>query len=294
MYYTKKGRETAILSQGDIFLRFENKAIPKSEVKELGFMILTYTCDLEHPNDLNYILFCPIFDFDILIEKYIKINQNKSIANINEALGDIVSKLFSNDIRHYFFLSPIPEIKENPAYAHLEQITKIPKQFMRDLINNRIISLKRPWKEKLGWMTGNLFNRIALEDMDKTIPKQYIQTSESIKDFIEIRCNQIKSSLIKFFERNDEITQLFKEKIFPIFLENDKTTRDMLKTKLNNTLDMAEIKSIFEKITSELKRRDNDFLRDLITFEKKHHKLENFRINDLFKSIINEVINLNN
>lgn len=294
MYYTKKGRETAILSQGDIFLRFENKAIPKSEVKELGFMILTYTCDLEHPNDLNYILFCPIFDFDILIEKYIKINQNKSIANINEALGDIVSKLFSNDIRHYFFLSPIPEIKENPAYAHLEQITKIPKQFMRDLINNRIISLKRPWKEKLGWMTGNLFNRIALEDMDKTIPKRYIQTSESIKDFIEIRCNQIKSSLIKFFERNDEITQLFKEKIFPIFLENDKTTRDMLKTKLNNTLDMAEIESIFEKITSELKRRDNDFLRDLITFEKKHHKLENFRINDLFKSIINEVINLNN
>lgn len=288
MYKVKKKTES--LSQGDIFLRFENKVIPKSEEKELGFIILTYTCDLEHPDDLNYILFCPIFDFDILIEKYLELNKNKTITNINEYLIRIVNNLFSNGTRYYFFMSPIPDLRKNPAYAHLEQITKIHKKFINDLIQNRTISLKKPWREKLGWMAGNLFNRIALEDIDNNLPNQYIQASDSFKNFIEMRCNQIKTSLIEYFSRDSDRTNLLKDVIIPIILNSEKTTRDMIKTKLSQTHSDNEIKSILEIITSEISGRDNDFLRDLITFEKKHHKLENFRINVLFKSIIKEVL----
>ena len=287
----KKKKKTESLSQGDIFSRFDNKAIPKSEEKELGFIILTYSCDLEHPKDMNYVLFCPIFDFDILIEKYLELNKNKTITNINENLIRHVNNLFSNDTRYFFFMSPIPNLRKNPAYAHLEQITKIHKGFINDLIQNRTIGLRKPWREKLGWMVGNLFNRIALEDTDSNLPNQYIQASDSFKSFIGMRCNQIKNSLIEYFSRDSDKTNLLKDVILPIILNNEKTTRDMIKTKLTPTYNDNEIKNILEMITSEINGRDNDFLRDLITFKKKHHKLENFGINTLFKSIIKEVLN---
>lgn len=289
MYYTKKKEES--LSQGDIFLRFDDKIIPKSKEKELGFIILTYTCDLEYPDDLNYILFCPILDFDIIIEKYLEINKNKTFNNINDALVRKVNNIFSNDNRYHFFLSPIPNIRKNPAFAHLEQITKIPKKFMSILIKNRKVSLKKPWREKLGWMAGNLFNRIALKDIEKNLPNQYIQASDSFKTFIEMRYNQIKTSLVEYFRSDNDKTNLLKDVLLPIFLSNEKTTRDMIKNKLNQTHSDNEIKNILEIITSEISGRDNDFLRDLITFEKKHHELENFRINVLFKSIIKDVLN---
>jgi len=292
IYYAKK--ENELLSQGDIFVRFEDKIIPKSEQKELGFIILTYTCDLEHLEDLNYILICPIFDFDNLIEMFIKKHEDKTLLKVQIALESIMKSLFNNDMRFYFFLSPIPEVSINPAYAHLEQITKIPTQYMEKLIENRKISLKTPWREKLGWMTGNLFNRIGTEDIDKGISKEFVQTNEIFKDFIEIRSKQIKSSLIEYFDRDDEITRLFKEKILPIFIENRKTTRDMIKAELINSFEESEIESIFEKLTHELQRSDNQFLRDMITFERMHHKLDNFRISDFFKSITKEVLNSEN
>ena len=287
MYFIKKKEEP--LSQGDIFSRFDDKIIPKSEEEELGFIILTYTYDLEHPDDLSYILFCPVLDFDILIKKYLEINKNKKLTNINEMLMSKVNNIFSNDNRYHFFLSPIPKVCKNPAFAHLEQITKISKKYMDNLLKNRKISLKKPWREKLGWMVGNLFNRIALKDIEKNLPSQYIQSSDSFKIFIEIRCNQIKNSLIVYLEKDNEISNILKDKILPIFLEHDKTTRDMIKTKLTQTHSDVEIEKILETLTSEINERDNDFLRDIIIFEKKHHKLDNFSINVIFKSIINEV-----
>ena len=287
MYFIKKKEEP--LSQGDIFSRFDDKIIPKSEEEELGFIILTYTCDLEHPDDLSYILFCPVLDFDILIKKYLEINKNKKLTNINEMLMSKVNNIFSNDNRYHFFLSPIPKVCKNPAFAHLEQITKISEEYMDNLLKNRKISLKKPWREKLGWMAGNLFNRIALKDIEKKLPSQYIQSSDSFKKFIEIRCNQIKNSLKAYLEKDNESSNILKDKILPIFLEHDKTTRNMIKTKLTQTHSDAEIEKFLETLTSEINERDNDFLRDIIIFEKKHHKLDNFSINVIFKSIIKEV-----
>lgn len=291
MYYIKKENES--LSQGDIFLKFESKIFPQSEQGELGFITLTYTCDLEHPEDLNYILFCPIFDFDILIEKYIEKLSNKTLIKIQEALENIINNLFNNDKRYYFFLSPIPEVSRNPAYAHLEQITKIPNENIGKLIENRKASLKEPWREKLGWMTGNLFNRIAIADINKTVSTQFIQSSGTLKSFIEVRSNQIKNSLTEYFDKSDEITQIFEDILLPIFLKNEKTTRDIIEEKLRETYDETKIRRIFEAISNELNSTDNEFLRDMITFEKKHHKLENFRINIFFKSLIQEVLSSN-
>ena len=53
------------LCQGDIFIRFPNKKLPNIEPKEVGFMVLNYTCDLKNYKDLNYISFCPIFKLNI-------------------------------------------------------------------------------------------------------------------------------------------------------------------------------------------------------------------------------------
>lgn len=291
MYFSENEKES--LFQGDIFLRFEDKVIPKSEEKELAFIILTYTCDLEHPDDLSYVLYCPIYDFDILIEKFIDKLENRTLIKINSAIKDVVKDLFNNDIRYYFFLSPIPNVSKNPAYVHLEQITKIPKKYIEEIIMNKKASLNKPWREKLGWMTGNLFNRVALVDINKTTSDNYVQNNKIFNSFIETRCNQIKNSLIQYFNRTDEIVNIFKEKLLPIFLINKKTTRSMIKTELIKTFEESKIEKIFEKISQELNSKDNEFLKDMIVFEKKHHKLENFRINDLFKSITNEVLNSN-
>ena len=48
-----------------------------------------------------------------------------------------------------------------------------------------------------------------------------------------------------------------------------------------------------ERISTELLNSDNDFLREIINFEKKYHKLENFKINEIFKHIIKNHLNSN-
>jgi len=275
-----------ILNQGDIFLRFGGKEIPKGEDKELAFIVLTYSCDLEHPKDLNYILISPIFSFNTLIGKFLEKNKNKSIEKLKDALKSRIIEFFNNDTRFHFFLSPIPDICNNPAYADLGQIITLHKKFTNEIIENRKMSLEKPWREKLGWMTGNLFNRIALEDIKNTVTEQFIEKNEVIKIFFENKINGIITSLEKYLDSESQNVQVIKKYFLPLCLKNQEITRDILKQHLSKFFDANDIEKEMERISTELLNSDNDFLREIINFEKKYHKLENFKINEIFKQII--------
>jgi len=281
------------LNQGDIFVRFEGKEIPKGEDRELAFIILTYTCDLEHPEDLNYVLFSPIYDFNKLIEKYLDINKNKSIEKIKDFLIGRIKELFNNETRFYFFLSPIPNISKYPAYVDLGQIVKLHKQFTKDIITNKKVSLNYPWREKLGWMTGNLFNRVALEDIDKSISKIFIETNIIINNFFKNRTNDNIKLLKEYLDSEDNKNQIIKKYFLPLCLENTKITRDMLKKHLSGSFNKKNIKKTMTHISTELSSKNNEFLREIISFKKKYHKLENFKIHDEFKNVIKDILDSN-
>jgi len=292
MYYVKNSEEESILSQGDIFRRFEVKDLPKkSEDVELGFILLTYSCDLEHPEDINYILVCPVLDFNILIKKFLEKNKTKSIIKIKDALTSKINKLFNNDSRFYFFLSPIPNISQYPAYADLQQIIKIHKKYSKEIIANRIISLKNPWREKLGWMTGNLFNRIATLDIRKDTKDNFIEGNEPIIAFFENKINEINNLFNQYINTENPDIKLIKEILIPMCLDNEKVTRKMIFEQLKPTYnDDSEINKILDKIETQLKSKHNKFFEEIFNFQKLHHKLDNFGIIDIFKEKIKELI----
>jgi len=153
--------------------------------------------------------------------------------------------------------------------------------------------LEKPWREKLGWMTGNLFNRIALEDIKNTVTEQFIEKNEVIKIFFENKINGIITSLEKYLDSESQNVQVIKKYFLPLCLKNQEITRDILKQHLSKFFDANDIEKEMERISTELLNSDNDFLREIINFEKKYHKLENFKINEIFKHIIKNHLNSN-
>ena len=61
----------------------------------------------------------------------------------------------------WFFLSPHNIFNNLAAISNLEQISHIPLSEEKSLLDHRQLTIIPPWKEKLGYKTGYLFNRIA-------------------------------------------------------------------------------------------------------------------------------------
>lgn len=172
------------LAQGDIFKRFNGTALPRfSNPNQLGFMVLTYTCDLISPEDLTYIAFCPVINLKGLLKIFIKANKRKNRENLENIVSKRIFQITSNKTRHYFFLSPFPELSDIPAYADLTQIYSVEKDYLKNILENRIKSLSSPWREKLGFMAGYLYNRVAIDDVDKEAINEYVSISN--KEFID-------------------------------------------------------------------------------------------------------------
>ena len=71
-------------------------------------------------------------------------------------------------MQNIFFLKKDSIFKEE-CYANLEQIYSKPIKYEEEIKKCRVASLTNPWIEKLGFMLGFCFNRVATEE---------IQTSE--------------------------------------------------------------------------------------------------------------------
>lgn len=173
------------LSQGDIFSRFETKLLPITNPEELGFMVLTYTCDLVNRKNLSFINICPVFNIEVIITDFIDLNRNKNAENLKKRLKSKIYDISQYIPKNYFFLAPNPIFNELPAYADIEQISNLPIEYYDEIKSNRLVSLFTPWREKLGWKLGYLFNRIALDDVRKEEIESFIDSNEVLVEFLK-------------------------------------------------------------------------------------------------------------
>jgi len=171
------------ICQGDLFLRFNEEILPPVNPPELAFMILNNTCDLIHQEDLEFICICPVFNIEVIIQAFLNKSEKKVKENILNGLRSKLIELSNNKKKFFFFLSPILEHKFPPAFADFSQISRISKEHLQNILRNRISVLKNPWREKLGWMIGNVFNRVAIEDVNIEVIDNYINKDEVLNNF---------------------------------------------------------------------------------------------------------------
>jgi len=175
------------LCQGDIFIRFDDTdVIPPVFPKEVGFIVLSYTCDLEHYEKLPSIYCSPIFNLDNLIPRLIDEQKDiKKTEKIESNLKSIINSILNNQHKFYFFLTPISELTNIPMFVHLGRIFTINILYIEKIKTNRIAGLSSPWREKLGYKIGHIFNRIAIESIDSKISNSYVDNNEIICGFLE-------------------------------------------------------------------------------------------------------------
>lgn len=161
------------LCQGDIIIDIKLEKIQKFTPKKYykGILILTFTCDLiKDQQPVEYINYCPIFTIDCFIddsfeyykEKF-KEKENPLVA-IKSAIQQKVEAIYDNKPKGLFYLMPDKIFNGEECYANLEQIFSIGIEHLEKILDNRKVSLKSPWIEKLGFKLGYCFNRIAIPD----------------------------------------------------------------------------------------------------------------------------------
>lgn len=179
--------------QGDI-IKYKNYIKTKQE--NLGFIILSNSCDLENLKNKKIISVSPIFPFNYVFDGMVKeafkrtknkLGKLKSSQEVKEDFTDLVSQFIyeeSNYKKKYtFFISPLADFDNKPTIAHIEHTSSIEITELKIFLENRIISIKPPWREKLGLKAGNIYNRIATYTPKfKEIKKWWTTTYKEILD----------------------------------------------------------------------------------------------------------------
>lgn len=143
----------------------------------LGYLIASNSCDLRRLESKKIISLVPIYPFGYTLKNMIETATNRVIAQKNKhqkegtdydaestLCSEVAGLIFSeaNYARKYtFFISPLGKFDNLPSIAFIEVVKSINKKFKERLLEHRIVSLRNPWREQLGCMMGNLYNRIA-------------------------------------------------------------------------------------------------------------------------------------
>jgi len=186
--------------QGDI-IKYKNYI---NTIKEnLGFIILSNSCDLENLKNKKVISIAPIvpfnFVFDDMVKEAFKRTKNKvrtlkSSKEVIENFTDLVSQSIYNESnykkKYTFFISPLLEFDNKPTIAYIEHIASIKITELETIFKHRITSIKPPWREKLGFKAGNIYNRIAtytpkVKDIKKWWTSTYKEILEKKKNELE-------------------------------------------------------------------------------------------------------------
>lgn len=182
------------LCQGDIILDYKNEDLLYYEPKEYykGIAIISYTCDLKYEK-LNYISVCPIYSLEYIVKYLIeKLSEGCSKAeDKNKCIKKVVIKFFKDEIFNYknslYFLLKTNDIIKKPLVGDLQQISNISFEYYDDLLQLRNLSLDNPWIEKLGYMVGENFNKVAVDTFKES----------EIEDIINNNCNPILDKILK-------------------------------------------------------------------------------------------------
>ncbi len=183
------------LYQGDIFARFDNEfekqVLPDVEPSEIAFMVLNYTCDLINKKDLSHVFICPIFKLEVVIGETLKIlkekHPQKSKDTVIKFLIKKISEIFKYEKKFFFFLAKTPEFEGSHAFADLLRIATIPVEYIKNILESRIKSLKSPWREKLGWKMRYLINRVGLTDTTNSSIEDYLKNHSVIRNYLNER-----------------------------------------------------------------------------------------------------------
>jgi hypothetical protein len=173
----------------------------------LGYLVVSNSCDLERGGDdgLEWISVVPIYPYkailnDILDDKVKKINdirireqkKGKSYdakGALETTIADIIQKEANYKPKYTFFISPLKIFNNMPTIAFLDDIRPIDFNSAEILLKYKICSMKNPWREKLGFKVGNLFNRVSTFTPDvkdirtwwvKAYSEEYIETLTKI------------------------------------------------------------------------------------------------------------------
>lgn len=168
------------LKQGDILIPTDEdykEIYPDKLPGIVGIIIISNSCDIKNDN-IKFIAVAPIIPLEYAVSTITKKkkDERKSPSDIKHAVEKGVENIMGYNNKVYFYLpkNRYYKIRVN-SIVILEM--SIPRELkeVRDIMKeSRVCSLKNPWREKLGWCVGNLYNRVAVEDYSSSHKREVL------------------------------------------------------------------------------------------------------------------------
>lgn len=99
-------------------------------------------------------------------------------------------------------------VNNQACYANLEQLYSLPISNIDKILKFRKVSLKNPWVEKLGYMLGHCFNRIATDNYSKA-------------DIDELYINEYKNDKLMNYLKNTNFSPSNSALRYPSFMRSN-------------------------------------------------------------------------
>ncbi|MCK5290432.1 MAG: hypothetical protein KAR39_00240 [Thermoplasmata archaeon] len=170
-------------------MAYESNAVPNYRPRTDSLIILSETCDLEHPGNIGYISFSPIFPLEVYIKSAVKLLAKKwgeetTFEKVVDAVSQKVYNVVNFQDKRLYFLPPADFLGDSASFSSIEQISHINFSYEEDLLARRKASMKSPWREKLAYKAGYLFNRVATPTPDHKAVFTWVENvyKETIKD----------------------------------------------------------------------------------------------------------------
>lgn len=206
---TKTENLEPYLCQGDIIVGYSSEKLLTFDQTPVGYIVLNYTCDLKQNEDLRSLLIAPIIKMDFFFDGIIKavengyIKQKKSKGQKLPRKKKIIIQFFTALFQrfeqfskyegHSFYLLFPNSFFDYFSLVDITNIINLDTKELNELIKFRKCSLCEPWKEKLGFMVGSIFNRIAVDDPDEgdfKLMNDFVELK--YKERIEEICSNLK------------------------------------------------------------------------------------------------------
>lgn len=166
--FYRKYKNYTNINQGDIFelTSSEIKNYLKLEVENnTKFIVLSNSCDLCHGGDSQYICIARLMSLEELKKKY----------NLSESDMKKLAQNLSKYNHKVYFLLPKKRGLVDSSIIKLDFNSSYPFSILKEIIlKKRLCGIHSPYREKLGWAVGNLFNRVALEHDEETFAEEIL------------------------------------------------------------------------------------------------------------------------
>ena len=149
--------------------------------KNLYFMVLTQSCDLEVRSDggfkATYITLAPVRSLDLVVERHV---AQLPLANVEADLpvlgmkarnkaSEFLQRLFNNNELGYFFLDSEDTSLEGDCVAFLNLSIPIKADLHhKTCLEAKILQLNETFQAKLGWLVGQMYSRVGTQDWAPT------------------------------------------------------------------------------------------------------------------------------